>query len=128
MLLNNGHQLEGQYHVLVDAVGHELKHPIRRHKCNRAVFIEAAQTHALVELDILDIDSAVGLGGSPEQHELVIDSKFALRPPAQLSFHHDLAHYFLAEDSAPLREENIHAFDHINVDFVLLIIDIGSSP
>ena len=42
-------------HVCVEAVGHELKLPVRGDEGDGAVVLEAGQTHALVELDVFQL-------------------------------------------------------------------------
>ena len=59
LLLNHRDNFERKVDVLANAVGHEFECTIRRHKRNGPVSVETAEAHALMELDIINLDSAV---------------------------------------------------------------------
>ena len=59
VLLDNGYNLEGQVDVLTDPVGHHVEDAIGRDERDRSVTVESAQTHALVELNIINLDAFI---------------------------------------------------------------------
>jgi len=64
-----------------EAVVHEVKLPVRGNERNGAVVLEAGEAHALVELDVLQLDGfALGLRPTSRfKHELVVQTQLQLR-------------------------------------------------
>lgn len=85
VFLDYGRDLEGQINVLTNTVRHNLEQSIRRDERYRTVTIEPAKSDALVELDVINLDSLLllfsvlgwGTGWFPEQ-EFIVDAEFAL--------------------------------------------------
>ena len=85
-LLHYWHDLEGQIDVLADTVGHQLEDTVGRDERDRTVPVELSQPHALVELDVVDLDALVHLGRSllgVFDEQFVVDAKLALGHAAQ---------------------------------------------
>lgn len=88
VLLDNGDNLEGQVDELTDAVCHHVKDTIRRDERNRAVSVKTTKSHALMELDIVNLDALVcrllcnsarttSCTRAPHQ-KLIVQAEFAL--------------------------------------------------
>jgi len=60
VLLNNRHYFERQVNVLTDSIGHDVEDSVRGNEGDTAVTIKSAKSHALVELNVVDLDSFVG--------------------------------------------------------------------
>jgi hypothetical protein len=56
VVLDGGLDPDERLDLCVEAVGHELEVSVGRDERDRAVVLEASQTHALVELDIIQLD------------------------------------------------------------------------
>lgn len=81
VLLDYWHDFEGQVNIVANSVGHQLEHSIRWDESDGAVSVESAQADALVELNIVDLNSAVllsGVGGRILDEQLVVDAELAL--------------------------------------------------
>ena len=95
VLVENGHHLKRQVYIFVDAVAslkrvrHEVEGAIGGDEGDRAVLVKFAQTHALVEFDVIDVDAAVHAPaiGFFFHQQLVVHAEFALRHVRQLRFH-----------------------------------------
>ena len=58
-LLDVWSNLERQIDILGDAVGHQIKLPIRRDECDGSLFVKLAQLDTLVEFDVINSNSSV---------------------------------------------------------------------
>jgi len=77
--LNDRYNFEGQVDILANAICHELKGAVWRHECNGSVSVKAPQTHTLMKLDIVYLDSTVLCLGwvCILDEEFVVDSELA---------------------------------------------------
>jgi len=87
VLLNNRHDFKWQVDVLTDAVCHNIENSVRWDKSDRSISIKLAESHALVELDVVDLNAFVSrltsncwgiICSSAHLHqEFVIDTELA---------------------------------------------------
>lgn len=74
----------------VEAVGHEFELAVRGDEGDGAVVFESRQANALVELDVLHLDSlAAGGAASCLEHDLVVEAETQLGHTAEVALHLD---------------------------------------
>lgn len=116
-------------HLRVQPVAHELELAIRRNETNGTVVLEPRQSHALVELDVLHLDSLPPRGASRRlEHGLVVQSQPQFGHPAQITLHLDGAQDLRPQDVSVRRDEQVERFDHIQEHLVLAVADAFASP
>lgn len=82
VLLDYRDHLEWQINVLRNAVGHHVERTIWRNKSDASISVKLSKSHALVELDVIYLDSFVYFVIVLLLHqESVIDTKLALWHP-----------------------------------------------
>jgi len=135
--------LEGQVDVLGGAVPHQLELAIRRNEADDAIAVKLPKLDALVELAVLQRHaSRSGLGrlashpisaGQTQQpiiiqQQAVVEAKLALRCPAQVCAHDDLARNIGAQHGACCAHQQVDVLDDIDEGFVLAVLDVGLAP
>lgn len=87
ILLNYGRNLERKINVGGDSVSHDFELTVWRNESNGSVSIKSAESHTLMELDIVNLDT-LSLFGSRDSavtsvvfvlKQLIIYTKFAFR-------------------------------------------------
>ena len=133
-LLVHGEDAEGQVDVLRHAVLHQLELPVRRDERDRAVLVEAAQTHAPVERAVVDLHARPLPAPLPLRLPLVRDQQLVVQPEAtlrharQVRLHHDLPHHLAVQHRARLRDQQVHALQRVDEDLVLAVRDALATP
>lgn len=80
--MNYRDNFKGQVDIFRYTVSHQLKDTIRRDECDTSVSIKTAQSHALMKLDVINLNTTVLFRGISILYEkLVINAEFALRHP-----------------------------------------------
>lgn len=57
--MNHRHYFEWQVNVLTNSIGHDVEDSVRGNKGDAAVSIKSAESDALVEFNVVDLDSFV---------------------------------------------------------------------
>eukprot|EP00053_Salpingoeca_punica_P017751 m.171606 g.171606 ORF g.171606 m.171606 type:complete len:404 (-) comp17279_c0_seq1:208-1419(-) len=113
-----------------EAVGHELKLAVGRDEGDGAVLLEARQAHALVELDVLELNglALAGVAARRLEHELVVEAETQLRHAGEVHAHLDNSHHLAAQDAAGCADEQIDRLDDVEEDLVLAVLDALETP
>lgn len=113
----------------VEAVGHELELAVRGDEGYRAVILEAGESDALVELDVLHLDGlAAGAAARRLEHDLVVEAEPQLGHAAEVALHLDGAQDLGPEDVAVGRDKQVEALDDVEEDLVLAVPDALGAP
>ena len=113
VLLNHRLDPDEGLDVGVEPVGHQLKLAVRRDERDGPIVFEPRQPHALVELDVLQLDRlALTAAGRLEEY-LVVEAEAQLRHTRQVDAHLDGANNLGAQDIARGAGQHVDALDHV---------------
>lgn len=138
VLVDDGLDPDERLDARVEAVGHELEVAVGRHKADRVVGVEARETDALVEVDVLHLDrlahrrraAAAGAGvvARAVDLHLVVEAETQLGHAAQLAAHLDGAEDLAAQHLARRAHQQVHALHHVEEHLVLGVVDALWTP
>ena len=128
-LLDDRLDLERQVDVRRRAISHQLKLSVRRDEADRPIGVKFPELDALVKLTVIELDrlrihAARGLLRRSIEHELVVQTKFALWRPAQIRPHEDLPVHVRSQHVAFRRHQQVDRLDHVHERLVLPILDV----
>ena len=113
----------------VQAVAHELELAVGRDEADGAVVLEAAQPHALVELDVLHLDGLAARRAPRRlEHDLVVEPEAQLRHAGQVALHLDGAQDLGPQHVAVAADEQVQRLDDVEEDLVLAVADALAAP
>lgn len=85
VLLDHWSYFERQVYILTDSIGHDFEESIRRNEGDWTISVETSKSHALVELDVINLNTFLLFlcilrwrTCRLSQQKLIINSKFAL--------------------------------------------------
>jgi len=92
----------------VQAVAHELELAVGRDEADGAVVLEAAEPHALVELDVLHLDGLAARRAPRRlEHDLVVEPEAQLGHAGEVALHLDRAQDLRAQHVAVAADQQV---------------------
>mmetsp|Transcript_12864 Transcript_12864/g.21348 ORF Transcript_12864/g.21348 Transcript_12864/m.21348 type:complete len:341 (+) Transcript_12864:43-1065(+) len=128
-LLYRRNESKGHIDIVCHTVSHQLKFTIWWNKGNGTIGVKLSQTNTTMKGTVINFNTRFALSRIfPLNHQLVIQTKLALGHARQLGIHLNLTRHFVSQDTSRRRQQEIDAFQDVNVYFISLVLDTLTSP
>ena len=113
----------------VNAVRHQLEVAVGRHERDQPLRVELVEPHALVELDVFQVDQLVAalLAGHLEERP-VVQAELELRHARQVALHFHRTEDLRPQDGSVAADEEVELLYDVEEDLILRVLDALRPP
>mmetsp|Transcript_6541 Transcript_6541/g.12955 ORF Transcript_6541/g.12955 Transcript_6541/m.12955 type:complete len:393 (-) Transcript_6541:127-1305(-) len=111
-----------------ETIVHEVELSIRRNKGDGPVALEAAQSHTLMESNVVHLYTLPACTTSVLHEDLVVEPKLQLWHTAEVGLHLDGSHDFGVKHCPIGCDQQVQLLNHIQENLIFLVLDSFRSP